>query len=347
MFSRRPIAGLLATLAVGAGGGAVAALAIDSGGNGAATTTSVATASPTMAVASSTSKVTVGDVYRRTKQGVVDVKAQSPQGTGEGSGFVLNKSGDIVTNQHVIDGASSVSVQFADGTRASASVVGSDRSSDVAVLHVSGVDAAKLTPLSFADSSKVAVGDGTIAIGSPYGLQGTVTVGVVSALNRTITSPNRYSIPGGIQTDAPINHGNSGGPLLDSTGGVIGMNAQIESNNGENTGVGFAIPSNTVRRVASDILGGTKVAHPFLGLSLTDGNGGALVGAVQSGGPADKAGVQQGDVVTAIDGTQVSSSSALISAVQAHKPGDSVALSLRRSGATHVVHVTLVNRAGS
>jgi putative serine protease PepD len=125
------------------------------------------------------------------------------------------------------------------------------------------------------------------------------------------------------------------------------MNAQIESNNGENTGVGFAIPSNTVRRVADQIAGGGTVAHPFLGLSLTDGNGGALVGAVQSGGPAARAGVQQGDVVTALDGQSVSSSGALISAVQTHKPGDSVALTLRRGGATHVVHVTLVNRAGS
>ena len=179
-------------------------------------------------------------------------------------------------------------------------MVGQDASSDLAVIRVSGVDL-KLQPLTFADSSKAQVGSGVIAIGSPYGLADSLTVGVISALDRSIEAPNHATISGAIQTDALINHGNSGGPLLDGNGRVIGVNSQIESNSGDNSGVGFAIPSNTVRRVVREILGGDQVQHAFLGVQLGDASGGgAQVGAVTTGSPAATAGLGQGDVVTAI-----------------------------------------------
>jgi putative serine protease PepD len=289
----------------------------------------------------------VNAIYTRSKQGVVDIVATTPGGRAEGSGFVIDKSGDIVTNQHVVNGASNLTVTFADGTHATARVVGQDPSSDLAVIHVSGVDSPKLRPLTLGDSSKAQVGSGVVAIGSPYGLEGSVTVGVISALERSIQAPNHYTIAGAIQTDAPINHGNSGGPLLDSSGRVIGVNSQIESDSGDNSGVGFAVPSNTVQRVVKQILAGNSVQHSFLGLSLSDGSGGgAQVGAVTSGSPAAAAGVRTGDVVTAVDGTAVTGADDVVSAVQSHSPGDAMTLTVRSSGAgTHDVHVTLGNRA--
>jgi putative serine protease PepD len=352
--ARRTTMKAVAILAAGAVGGAGVSLALD---NGTSTTRVVTAASPaaTRPAVSSSSAPTVSDIYRQTKQGVVDITVTSqgsnggspfgPPGGGgstqaEGSGFVLDKNGDIVTNQHVVDGASSIKVRFADGTTTSAKVVGEDPSSDVAVIHVN-VDPSKLTPLTFADSSKVQVGSGVIAIGSPYGLAGSVSVGVVSAVGRTITSPNNYSITGAIQTDAPINPGNSGGPLLDANGHVIGMNSQIESNSNSNSGVGFAISSNMVQRVAQQLIGGKKVSHPYLGVSTSDGNGGATVDSVKSGSPASKAGLRQGDLVTAIDRQAVNSSDSLVTTIQNHKPGDRVTLTVKRGGQTQSIRVTL------
>jgi putative serine protease PepD len=355
---RRALTKTAAVLLVGAIGGAGASVAFDQGSSATKVLTTAAPAA-TQPVASNSGAPTVSDIYKRTKQGVVDitVTSQSSGGGGpfggsagggtskaEGSGFVLDKKGDIVTNQHVVDGATSIEVTFADGTKAPAHVVGQDASSDVAVIRVN-VSSAKLTPLTFADSSKVQVGTGVIAIGSPFGLSGSLSVGVVSALNRTITSPNNYSITGAIQTDAPINPGNSGGPLLDSNGDVIGMNSQIESNSNSNSGVGFAISSNTVRQVAERLASGGKVSHPYLGVALTDGNGGATASSVVSGSPADKAGIKKGDVVTAIDGRSIGSSNELVGAIQSHQAGDAVTLTVKRAGQTQQVKVTLGNRA--
>jgi putative serine protease PepD len=215
------------------------------------------------------------------------------------------------------------------------------------VIRVTGVDSSKLQPLTLGDSSKAQVGAGVVAIGSPYGLEGSVTVGVISALERSIQAPNHYTIAGAIQTDAPINHGNSGGPLLDSNGRVIGVNSQIESDSGDNSGVGFAVPSNTVQRVVKEILAGGQVQHAFLGLELGDAaSGGAQVAAVTSGSPAATAGVKTGDVVTAVDGKAVAGADDLVSAVQAHSPGDAITLTVRSAGGgTHDVRVTLENRA--
>src|SRR3954470_14775790 len=339
----RTVALLSAAALAGAGGGAGAALAID---GGATTTTRVVTAAAPAATenaSTSSAGMTVGDVYRGAKQGTVDIKVQTGDGTAEGSGFVLDSRGDIVTNEHVVDGASGVTVNFADGTKADAKVVGADASSDIAVVRVSGVDPSELSPLTLADSSKAQVGDGVVAIGSPYGLEGSVTVGVVSALGRSITAPNHFTISGAIQTDAPINHGNSGGPLLDSQGRVIGVNSQIESDSGDNSGVAFAVPSNTVQRVVKQILSGGTVQHAYLGVQLGDApsGAGAQVGEVTRGGPASDAGLRSGDVVTAVDGSAVTGSDDLVGAVQAHAPGDSLTLTIRRGGSTRSVQVTL------
>ena len=170
------------------------------------------------------------------------------------------------------------------------------------------VPASELTPLSFADESTVEVGDAVVAIGSPFGLESTVTAGIVSALDRTIEAPNGYAIDGAIQTDAAINHGNSGGPLLDASGAVIGVNAQIASESGGNDGVGFAIGVDTVKSVATALAAGEQVDHAYLGVSLEDGDGGPRVAAVNAGSPAASGGVRVGDVIVSIDGDPVASS---------------------------------------
>jgi putative serine protease PepD len=325
------------------GGGVGASLAVD---EGTSTTHVIGTPSAMVAPAASTSAgLTINAIYRRAKQGVVDIVATTGGGgKAEGSGFVVDKQGDIVTNQHVVDGASALEVRFADGTRASARLVGQDASSDLAVIRVTGVDSSKLQPLTFGASASAEVGAGVIAIGSPYGLAGSLTVGVVSALGRSIQAPNHYTIAGAIQTDAPINHGNSGGPLLDRNGRVIGVNSQIESGSGDNSGVGFAIPSSTVQRVVKQILAGGSVQHAFLGVQLGDAAGGAVVGDVTSGSPAASAGIQKGDLVTALDGTAVTGADSVVSAVQSHSPGDALTLTVRGHGGERSVRVTLADR---
>jgi putative serine protease PepD len=366
--ARRGLA-TLAVLAAGAAGGAGATVLIEGGGTATASPTAAATATPAARAAVATNAadaLTVGQIYRRAKLGVVDITAVSsgsggagvdgspspfgpPQassgGTATGTGIVYDARGHIVTNQHVVAGASSIQVRFSDGTTAKATVVGEDASSDVAVLRVD-VPAAELQPLAFGDSSAVQVGDPVVAIGSPYGLSETVTSGVVSALNRTIDAPDDYSITGAIQTDASINPGNSGGPLFDAAGQVIGINAQIESSSGTNAGIGFAIPSATVRRVADQLIAGHSVAHPYLGMTLGDGTGGATVGQVRSGSPAAAAGLRSGDVITAFDGVATGSADAVVGALQAHAPGDRVTLTYSRDGATRKASVTVGSRSG-
>jgi putative serine protease PepD len=170
-----------------------------------------------------------------------------------------------------------------------------------------------------------------------------MTAGIISALNRTIQAPNNYSIAGAIQTDAPINHGNSGGPLLDSSGNVIGVNAQIESDSGDNAGVGFAIPINAVKSVANTIIGGGTVQHAYLGIRVGDAqnDAGASIGTVTAGSPADKAGLKAGDVITAVDGKAITSADELTAAVSAHQPNDKVTLTVDRNGTTKTITVTL------
>jgi putative serine protease PepD len=340
--SRRTFAILGAALALGAGGGGAAALALDGGGTKVVERVTTAPSTESTSLKSG-SALTVNEIYQRSKQGVVDITVTQGSSKAEGSGFVIDKSGDIVTNQHVVSSGGSIAVQFADGRKASARVVGQDASSDIAVIRAS-IASSELQPLTLGDSSKVQVGDGVVAIGSPFGLAGTVTTGVVSALDRSIKAPNNYTITGAVQTDAPINRGNSGGPLLDSHGDVIGVNSQIDSNSGDSSGVGFAVSSNTARRVAETLVAGKKVTHPYMGVSLTDASGGAGIASVASGSPAQRAGLRPGDVVTAIEGKPVASSAAAVSAVDAHKPGDKVKVSFRRNGQAHDLSLTLSAR---
>jgi putative serine protease PepD len=342
---------------VGAGAGTYAAV------GGGATTTTVVQQAPVSGTPAAAKKTgSVGEVYRQAKDGVVEIattttarSSSSPfpfggdgpqKAQAQGSGFVYDAAGHVVTNYHVVDGASSISVTFADGSKYKATVVGSDPSTDLAVLKVDA-PSGKLHPLSLGDSGALAVGDGVVAIGSPFGLEETVTSGIVSALGRTINSTNRFSIPGVIQTDAAINHGNSGGPLLNLAGQVIGVTTQIESESGGNDGVGFAVPSNTIRSVVSKLVSGKKVEHAYLGVYVgdaTSGNGGARIQSVRDGSPAADAGLRAGDVVTGLGGRKITSANDLTSAVSGKQPGDKVSLTYVRNGSTKTAQVTLGNR---
>jgi putative serine protease PepD len=333
-------------LAVGAGGGAGAVAIATDGGTTTRTTTVTTTGGANLTTASDTTSTTktLEQLYGEAKQGVVDIKVKTAKGEAEGSGFVIDSDGHIVTNDHVVDGATAITVTFADKSTATAKLTGSDPSSDVAVIQVDASDAKlKLTPLTFADSSTVEVGESVLAIGSPYGLEGTLTTGIVSALDRAIQAPNNYTIAGAIQTDAAINSGNSGGPLLNADGKVIGINAQIESSSGSNAGIGFAIPANTVRSVAQTLIAKGTVKHAYLGVQVgtpTSGAG-ALLGRVTAGGPAAKAGLQAKDVVTAVDGETIAGGDDLAAAIAAKQPGDTLTLTITRSGETQKVEVTL------
>jgi putative serine protease PepD len=256
---RLPIAIALVSLAVAAGTATFAILA------GTSTTTIVRNVTvPSSPVSSTTTSLTVGDVYKQAYRGVVEIivtstqAAQTPFGPesqtqkSQGSGFVIDSSGGIVTNEHVVAGAESISVRFWNGKTYAAKVVDSDASLDLALIKVD-TPSSQLHPLLLGDSSAVKVGDAVVAIGSPFGLQETVTSGIVSAVHRQITATNNATIVSAIQTDAAINHGNSGGPLLNAQGRVIGVNAQIESDSGGNDGVGFAIASSSVRQLLSSL----------------------------------------------------------------------------------------------
>jgi len=345
------VAALVAGACIGAGGGAATYAALSSGKTKTVVRpVTVSDAQP----AASISGLSVHAIYERAFRGVVEVSVTSQQsdpfgGTrsqrAEGSGFVYDSDGHIVTNQHVVDGASSVSVKFWNGKTYTARVVGTDSSTDLAVLQVDA-PTSELFPLALGDSSKVAVGDDVVAIGSPFGLEETVTAGIVSALHRQMTSPSSFTIGDSIQTDAAINHGNSGGPLLNGKGEVIGVNAQIESDSGGSDGVGFAIPSNTVRSIASQLSSSGRAEHAFLGVRLqnTSSGRGAQVVRVTSGTPAAKAGLRAGDVITAVAGKQITSADDLRAAINARRPGDTVSIRYTRNGKTDTVAAKLANR---
>jgi putative serine protease PepD len=204
--------------------------------------------------------------------------------------------------------------------------------------------ASVLMPLTLADSNAVEVGDNVVAIGSPFGLENTVTSGIVSALHRQMTAPNNFSIADAIQTDAAINHGNSGGPLLNGEGQVIGVNAQIESDSGGNDGVGFAIPSNTVKSIVSELISTGKAEHAYLGVSVETVNASVRITEVRAGTPAADAGLQSGDRIVSVDGKSISSADGLTSAIAAKKPGDTVSVTYSRGGQSHTVKIELASR---
>jgi len=346
--SLRRTAPIAAALALGGGAGAAIYAASSGSGSGQSTVVASVPAQPASTRATTT---TLTQLYKNAAPGVVDITVASSDSSGfgqggqsqaEGSGFVIDTNGDIVTNQHVVAGATSIKVRFQDGTVEKATLVGTDPSTDVAVIRVSG-DSSLLHPLTFGDSSSLQVGDEVAAIGSPFGLPESMTRGIVSALNRTITAPNKFSISGSIQTDAAINHGNSGGPLLNMSGQVIGVNAQIESDSGGNDGVGFSIPSDAVKSVANTLIAGQAVQHAYLGVQIGDSPSGtgAVVSTVKADTPASKAGLKAGDVITAIDGDPVANADDLTAKINAHKPSQKVTLSVERGGKSLSIDVTL------
>jgi S1-C subfamily serine protease len=331
---------------------------------------------------------TVNQIYEASAPGVAHIEAavepkepeafspfgpqQGQGGTATGSGFVIDDEGHLLTNAHVVAGAEEVKVTLTeDGDTFDAKVVGRDPSTDVALLDVDA-PSDQLTPLPLGDSDDVQVGDAAVAIGNPFGLDRTATAGIVSAVQRSISAPNGFTISDAIQTDAPINPGNSGGPLFDAAGRVIGINSQIESpNGGGNVGIGFAVPINTAQTVAEQLLDGGEVEHAFLGISGGDVtpeiadvlnlsvDHGAIVQDVVPDGPADDAGVEPGDtdvtiagqqlraggdVITEVDGEEVTGMDDVIAAVNAKQPGDEVELTLVRKGDERTVSVELGDR---
>jgi S1-C subfamily serine protease len=385
-------AGLVACAVLGAGlalGGAALF-----GGIGTSTTTIrevvPVSSEPTPAVvASSRHALTVNQIYRRAAPGVVQVTAtqvvstpsvdpffgtpfpQTQQAKALGSGFVIDKAGHIVTNYHVVEGARSVEVSFSNNESLKARIVGVDPSTDIAVLKVDAHSRA-LTPLPLGNSDVVRVGDSVVAIGNPFGYDRTVTTGIVSALQRVIQAPNDYSIDHVIQTDAALNKGNSGGPLLDARGDVIGVNSQIQTGSTAsqgNVGVGFAVPINTVKNVAAQIIRSGKAEHAFLGISAQPVTNsayelfklpskyGLLVETVQPGSSAAKAGLRPGkqqatvagityplggDLIDSVEGAPVSSIDQLRDALADKKPGDKVKLGVYRGDK----HLTITVKLG-
>ncbi len=370
------------------GGVVVAAAFLAFGVDGSTTKTVVQQSSMAPRAVADGKALTARDIYKRDAPGVVNVKSQivqrtqSPfgfpqdqQGEATGSGFVVDTQGYILTNAHVVDGASQVTVSFEDKKTENAKIVGKDSSTDLALLKVdaSGLN---LKPLQLGDSSSVQVGDPMIAIGNPFALDRTLTTGVVSALQRQISAPNGFTISNVIQTDAAINPGNSGGPLLDAAGRVIGINSQIATGDGTgaggggNVGIGFAVPINTAKKVLPQLKQNGRVQRAYLGItgvtidkSLDRLNlasqSGVLVQSVSPGSPAAKAGIRGGDaqttlngssvqlggdVITKIDGKSVGSMDDVISAIADKKPGDSVSIEYLRNKTSKTTTITLTQR---
>src|SRR4051794_32028464 len=364
---------LIATLVLGAGAGAIAYSTFGSSSKTVDRQVQVKSSEP----AAQTTPLTVGQVYKDAYRAVVEIAVTSDQVSplgdrqqqrAQGSGFVVDESGHIVTNDHVVDGAKSVSVQFWNGATYKATVVGTDPSTDLGVIKVDAPQSV-LHPIKFGNSNSVQVGDTTIAIGSPFGLQETVTSGIVSALHRQMEAPNNFTINDSIQTDAAINHGNSGGPLLNIAGDVIGVNSQIRSDSGGSDGVGFAIPSNTVRSIAETLVGSGKVEHAYLGVSVQEIPAsvadelklaaGVEIATVRAKTPAADAGLKGstgsktiggetyptgGDVITAIDGQKVTGSEDVQQTIDSHQPGDTVKITYSRNGESHTADVKLATR---
>jgi putative serine protease PepD len=333
-------------------------------------------------------RLSVSDIYERSGPGVVQITTTTvrrvdtdpffnalgfPQQRRQkalGSGFVIDKAGHIVTNFHVVDDAQTVEVSFSNRDSVKARVVGTDPSTDLAVLEVN-VDAGALTPLDLGDSDRLRAGDSVVAIGNPFGLERSVTAGIVSALHRPLTAPNDFTIDDVIQTDAAINSGNSGGPLIDARGGVVGVNSAIATGNTGmrgNIGIGFAVPINTVRDVASQLIERGKVEHAFLGIGVQAVDTevsrlfelpvkrGLMVVRVFDSSAADKAGLRAGtnevvvsgetyllggDILVAVDGREVASGEDLRDVISAKKPGDKLTIEAYRGTEKRSFEVTL------
>src|SRR3954447_22628194 len=300
----------------------------------------------------------VSGIYARVAPGVAFISASgAPAGThlgggdqssATGSGFLIDGKGHVVTNDRVVEGAGRFTVRFGeDGAALGAKLVGRDPSTDLAVLEVDAARVpAETRPLQLASSGGLRPGDAAIAIGSPFGLSGTVTTGIISALDREIESPNGFPITGVLQTDAAINPGNSGGPLLDAQGRVIGVNSQIASSSRQSSGVGFAVPVDTVRQVVPQLIKDGKIDRAYLGVSAVEeaGQEGAVVADITPGAPAADSDLRVGDRIVSFDGKAVTGSSELSEAVLTKKPGETARLDVVRGGSRRTIEVRLGRR---
>ncbi len=333
---------------------------------------------PAVAPLADASDASLIALYHKLDPAVVAIRVLDSQGNvGLGSGFVIDTDGDIVTNAHVVQGATEIEVDFANGTKVRGEVLGTDATADLAVVRVK-VPADQLFPVTLGDSDLVQVGERVVAIGNPFGLNGTMTIGIVSGLGRTLTAAQAtapgggsFSAPDIIQTDAAINPGNSGGPLINMRGEVIGVNKALVSETGVNSGIGFAVASNTVRRIAPALIKDGKFIYPYLGITSTDELSlvevdalklpratGVYVTSVTAGGPAEKAGLRVGtqptsitglmaggDLIIAIDGRPVNVFADLLSYLVNHASvGQTVKLTVLRDGAQQDINLTLAAR---
>ncbi|MFD9097923.1 S1C family serine protease [Streptomyces collinus] len=357
-----------ALVAGGLGGGLGYTLAKDNDTSGSTTVS----ASDSSASQVKRAPGTIANVAARALPSTVTIEAESTSGEGgTGTGFVFDKQGHIVTNNHVVADAvdgGKLTATFPDGKKYDAEIVGHAQGYDVAVIKLKNAPS-DLRPLALGNSDKVAVGDETIAIGAPFGLSNTVTTGIISAKNRPVassdgSSSSKASYMSALQTDASINPGNSGGPLLDASGAVIGINSAIQSSSSGglgsgqsgSIGLGFAIPINQAKYVAQQLIKTGKPVYAKIGasVSLEDSTGGAKItdqgtggaAAVESGGPADKAGLKPGDVITKLDDHVIDSGPTLIGEIWTHQPGDKVTVTYKRGGDEHTVDLTLGSRVG-
>jgi putative serine protease PepD len=366
---RRSAALLIAAVAVAAlvAGGVGGAIGYNEAKGNNNSTSSTTVSAPKSSAALNRAPTSVAGIASKSLPSVVTIEASGSTESGTGTGFVYDTQGHILTNNHVVAPAANggtLTVTFSDGKKYDAEVVGRAQGYDVAVIKLKNPSGATLTPLTLGNSDDAAVGDATIAIGAPFGLSGTVTTGIVSAVHRPVASSDSTgsssSYMSAIQTDASINPGNSGGPLLDANGAVIGINSAIQPTTSStdptaqsgSIGLGFAIPINQAKRVADQLIQTGKPIYPVIGVSLDTqytGDGAKIAtdsGAVTSGGPGDKAGLQSGDVITKFDGTIIDSGQTLIAEIWQDQPGDKVSVTYTRSGSTHTATVTLGSRVG-
>jgi putative serine protease PepD len=291
---------------------------------------------------SSASAADLAALYKQVSPSVVEIVVSGSRGEGSGSGVIIDASGTILTNNHVISGAGEVQVILSDGRKVTGSVVGADPQWDLAVVRLANAPSG-LTAATLGDSDKVAVGQAVFAIGAPFGLQGTLTSGVVSAVNRTFQGNDQYpAMHGLIQTDAAINPGNSGGPLFNAAGEVVGITTAIESPIRGSVGLGFAVPINQAQRALPALVRGSAIQHAFLGIQGQPASGGGVeILGFTLGSSAEAAGLRVGDVILSIGGSRVDSVDALASELDKHKVGEKVALAVRRGSKTMTVTITL------